>query len=139
MIFRRKSEKEKLRRATLRGFYAAEKQLKEQHREEIKFLKQSYIEKLKEKSNELRKLEKKVKKIEQRAKWLNEFEHRLYEQCQKASKSSYLDLVEMTRNFNMIDRTINQIEQRQNSNNRHKEKMQDAIAEYEIEKIKVSK
>jgi hypothetical protein len=59
--------------------------------------------------------------------------------CQKASKSAYLDFLEMSKDFTVVTEAINQIEQKHHSNNRNKEKIQEVIGEYHVEKLKVVK
>lgn len=139
MIFRRKSEKEKLRRATLRGFKIAKKRMYEQFNSELKTLKAYYAAKLKEKQGEIKKLDLMVKKIQRRAQWLDEFEGILYVLYKKATKNSYVDYEEMARKFKMLDEAVGEIEIKQITHNKKKQKIIDLIDEYEVEKLKMVK
>jgi hypothetical protein len=135
----RKPMKEKLRRATLRGHKAAKKQLRQEFDKEARSIKLFYVAKLREKNYEIRKLDKMVKKIEERAKWLDDFERILYMLYKKAAKNQYVEVEEISERYSLLEKSVGQLEIRQNRFNRKKQKIMDSVEDYEIERLKLAK
>lgn len=137
-MFYRKADREKLKQAREEGFNLGVEKTKATYEKKIQRLKARYASLVKEKIKENRELDKEVKKIQDKSKYLDEFGDVLYFAYHMATSDLFSRVSEVSKIFGEVEGVFNKLDIKRITKDRKDGKLDEAIEGYKEKRLKLA-